>query len=97
MDETQTYQEVSKIILEELVLNPVDFKKKDYQEYFYNLKIKEPEKYERLTFDTNSHKPYSEDLTDIFVNFFLCGFIDLDKNIIMNSMSRMTDYCNSVK
>jgi len=93
----QSYQEVSKTILEELVLNPIDFNKRNYQEYFYNLKLKEPERYERLMFDTNGHEPYSEDLSQIFSDFLSCGFVDLDKNIVMKSMSRMTDYCNSIK
>jgi hypothetical protein len=95
MDDEQSYQDVSKIILEELVLEPVDFKKVDYQKYFYELKIKEPEKYERLTFDTNGVEPYSEDLSQIFFDYLLCGFVDLHKNIDMKSLERIREYVSS--
>jgi len=59
----QSYQEVSRVILEELMVNPVDFRKKNPHIYFYNLKLENPEKYERLTFDTNGYEPYCKDLT----------------------------------
>ena len=92
MENKQFYQQVSKVILEEIVLNPIDFKKNDYQAYFYKLKGKEPEKYKRLTFDTNRAEPYCKDLSRIFDNLFLCGFIDLDRNLIVSSMKRINEY-----
>lgn len=95
MDDFQSYQDVSKVILEELVLEPVDFKKVNYQKYFYDLKTKEPEKYKRLAFDTNGAEPYSEDLSSIFFDFLLCGFVDFHKNIEMKSIERIRQYVSS--
>jgi hypothetical protein len=73
----------------------MDFKKKDYHKYFYNLKIKEPERCERLTFDTNGHTPFSEDLGSIFFDFIVCGFMDLDHNLLLKSLSKMEEYIYS--
>jgi len=64
----QTYQEVSKVI--EIDLRKIGNKRlneisKDFQEYFYNLKQENPNRYERLTFNVNDGKPHSSDLEDI--------------------------------
>lgn len=96
MEITQTYQEVSKVILEGLVANPVDFKKTNLQAYFYGLKEENPIKYEGLVFDTNGHEPYSEDLSHIFRDFLRCGFTDFDKKIIPSSLDEIKEHINSV-
>jgi hypothetical protein len=93
----QSYQEVSGVILEELVANSVNFKEVDYQKYFYNLKMKKPENYEGLVFDTNGDKPYSENLSSIFMDFLLCGFMDFNKKIIPKSLEGIMEYIKSVK
>jgi hypothetical protein len=90
----QTYQQVSKVILEELVANPVSFKKVDYHEYFYNLKIKNPEKYERLGFDTNGGTVYCKDLSSIFMDFMICGFMNYDRTPLLKPIKK---YLNSKK
>lgn len=64
----QTYQEVYKEVEKELKNI-----KGDKYDFFYNLKMQQPKRFERLTFDTNGHSPYSEDLSDIFFDFLLCG------------------------
>jgi hypothetical protein len=67
----QSYQEVYKVIEEDVIrlgnkkLNEIS---KDYHEYFYKLKQEKPDRYERLTFDTNGHKPYSSDLECILTD-----------------------------
>jgi hypothetical protein len=75
----QTYQEVSRIIKKDLQ----NLRKKGYntlgeidsQKYFYDLKNENPEKYERLTFDTNGAEPFSEDLERILGDFRVCGYL----------------------
>ncbi|MEK6833143.1 MAG: hypothetical protein AABY32_03775 [Nanoarchaeota archaeon] len=91
----QSYQEVSKVILEELVLNPVDFKKTNPQIYFYDLKLKHPEDYGGLIFDINGHEPYSKDLNSIFMDFKICGFMDFDNNMVMKSLEDIRKYVSS--
>ena len=93
----QSYQEVSRIILEELIKNPVDFKKENNQTYFYNLKLENSKKYERLFFDTNGHEPFSEDLSSIFMDFKICGFLDFDNKIIPQSKERIINYLKEHK
>jgi hypothetical protein len=88
----QTYQEVSKVILEELVVNPTNFKKLEHHKYFYDLKLKNPKKYERLTFDTNGAEPYCETLSSIFSDFRRCGFMNSDNSLILDSIKK---YLNS--
>jgi hypothetical protein len=88
----QTYQAVTKIILEELMTNPVDFKKVDVHTYFYNLKNKNPEKYVRLIFDINGHEPFSKSLSEIFMDCLVCGYVDLNKNIIPSSKERIEKF-----
>jgi hypothetical protein len=66
--ERQTYQQVSEVIERDLrKLSNKKLNEIDFQEYFYNLKQKNPKRYERLKF-TNSGKPYSEDLGDILAD-----------------------------
>ena len=55
----QSYQNVTLEILKEL---PV---KGNIQNYFFKLKEKYPDRFQRLMFDTNGGKPFSEDLEDI--------------------------------
>ena len=54
----QSYQNVTLEILKEL---PV---KGNIQNYFFKLKEKYPDRFQRLMFDTNGGKPFSEDLED---------------------------------
>ncbi len=91
----QSYQEVSKVILEELVLNPVDFKKVNPHIHFYDLKLKNPEDYEGLIFDTNGHEPYSKDLSSIFLDFKIACLMDFDNNIVMKSLEDIRKYVSS--
>ena len=64
----QTYQELTRVIARDLIklgnkrLNEVS---KDFQGYFYKVKQENPDRYERLTFNTNGPKPYSGDLESI--------------------------------
>jgi hypothetical protein len=85
----QSYQEVSRIILEELVNNPREFQGLEHHQYFFDLKNKYPEKYKRLFFNVNGSIPYSKDLSDIFMDFKVCGFMDYKNNIIQE---RVKDY-----
>jgi len=93
----QSYQEVSRVILEELMVNPVDFRKENPHIYFYNLKLENPEKYERLVFDTNGYEPYSKDLSSIFMDYKLSGFVDFDNNILPQKKERIIDYLKEHK
>jgi hypothetical protein len=70
---SQTYQQVTEIILRELITNSVDFKKVNIQTYFYDLKNKTPEKYERLFFNVDN---YSRDLNDILFDLNFSGRIN---------------------
>jgi len=90
----QTYQEVSKVILEELVKNPVVFKGLEHHQYFYDLKIKYPKRYERLIFDTNGSEPYCKDLANIFMDFKICGFMDYNNTPLLEPIKK---YLNSKK
>jgi hypothetical protein len=75
----QSIQDVSKIMEEDLKrLKGVGIKALDdldVQNYFFKRKQKHPEKYERLTFDTNSHKPYSKDVSEIINSFSTAGIL----------------------
>ena len=87
----QTYQEVAKIVAEDLkklrtsrgfdTLGEVN-KKLNVQKYFYDLKSKYPEKYERLMFDTNGHEPFSKDLEEILSDFRVCGILKTKYDIL---------------
>ena len=76
----QTYQEVSKIMIEDLKR----LKKQkgietlggfDYQRYFFYKKQQHPEKYERLIFDTNGAEPFSNDIERILYDFRVCEIL----------------------
>jgi hypothetical protein len=82
----QTYQEVLIVISEDLkrlkkrgVETLLDM---DVQRYFFKMKEKHPDRYERLTFDTNGHQPYSEDLSDVLTNLRACGILETKYDII---------------
>lgn len=99
----QTYQEVSRIIMQNLIglyklgvknLNKINLKecKGDYHDYFFYRKNKYPERYERLMFDTNGHKPYSKDLGSIMDDFIVCGFVEPGKNIYSKNVDNIKRY-----
>ena len=73
----QSYQEVSKEIIKEFSLHKKELtgKKIDYHNYFSKLQKKEPERFERLMFDTNGHKPFSGDLESILFDLKMCGIL----------------------
>ncbi len=87
----QTYQEVTKVIIWDLkklrtsmgfdTLGEVD-KALNVQKHFYNLKSKYPNKYERLTFDTNGHEPFSKDLEEILSDLRVCGILKTKYDIL---------------
>lgn len=52
-----------------------DFSKFDFQDYFYEKKQKNPNRYERMFFNTNGQKPYSEDLEQIRTGLIASGFL----------------------
>jgi hypothetical protein len=80
----KAYLEVMQTILEDLKSNKPSFKEKSPQEYFYNLKLKNPKRYEGLNFSekTKVKDPFSKDLSTIFSHLRFCGFLDLDNNIL---------------
>jgi hypothetical protein len=82
--DNQTYQELIQVILKELKDSRPDFKEVEPQDYFYNLKLKYPEKYKELTFNvkTKTQAPFSRDLSAIFSHLRDCGFLGLDNNIL---------------
>lgn len=94
MAREQFYQEVSIVIMRELVKSKVNLKETDPQDYFYNLKSKYPKKYEGLTFDTNG-EPFSKDLSSILFDFKVCGFMDFDNKLVSSAMDRINEYINS--
>lgn len=75
----QTFQELSNIVKEDLTKLKKSGKNNldsiDIQEYFYARKKKNPKKYERMFFNTNGHKPYSEDLEQIHASLIASGFL----------------------
>jgi hypothetical protein len=89
----QTYQEVSKVIERDLMdlrikmgfdtLGEVD-KKISVQKYFFERKTRYPDKYERLTFDTNGPEPFSKDLSSIIQDFRVCGILKTKYDILPN-------------
>ena len=68
----QSYQEVSKEIIDEIKKGKLAKTSLQYQSYFYNLQKKQPARFERLMFDINGQEPFSEDLEDILrdLNFW---------------------------
>ena len=65
----QTYQEVTKEMIKEIE----NLGEKDPQKYFWNIKKEQPERFERLRFDTNGHEPYSETVGEIMFDLLLAG------------------------
>jgi hypothetical protein len=83
----QSYQEVSKMIKEDLInlrnegietLGEIDV-----QGYFFDKKKKSPERYERLIFDINGQKPFSKDLSSILNDFRISGILGNKNDIIL--------------
>ena len=83
METVVTYQQLSLLI--EAILYKY-FTDKKTQEFtgnhekihrcFYGLKNQFPDYFQRLTFDVNSHYPYSKDLDSILQDFQVCGIIN---------------------
>ena len=78
------YLKVMQVILEDLKSYKPSFKEKSPKEYFYNLKLKNPKRYEGLNFNekTKAKESFSRDLSSIFAHLRDCGFLDLDNNIL---------------
>ena len=81
----QTYQELTKEVIKELPL----LSNYDPQQFFWIMKLYEPKRFERMTFDTNSWKPYSSTLVTILSDLVICGmykrpfgYIPFNKNLI---------------
>ena len=73
----QTYQEVSKIIMKDLVNlseEIKDFTNFDFQGYFYKLNQEQPENYQRLRFNKNGSEPFSDTLDSIILDLKICKF-----------------------
>ena len=68
----QSYQEVTKEIIKEISFFK-ELKNVDIHKYFFDLKKKEPNRFERLLYDTNGHIPISNTLDDILQDLMLCG------------------------
>lgn len=87
----QSYQELSKVIAKDLkklrtsmgfdTLGEVD-KKLNVQKYFFERKTRYSDEYERLTFDTNGHEPFSKDLSSIIQDFRTCGILKTKYDIL---------------
>ena len=71
----QTYQEVYLQVQDEMPafvrINP----QPNIQLYFWDLKQKHPDRFERLDFDTNGAEPFSKTLSSIVFDMMLCGTI----------------------
>ncbi|MFA5953375.1 MAG: hypothetical protein WC812_02165 [Candidatus Pacearchaeota archaeon] len=67
----QSYQEVTKEVLKQIDEFQLKIRNFDYQSYFYNLKKKEPKRFERLIYDENNDKPFSEDLENIVFDYYM--------------------------
>jgi hypothetical protein len=68
---SQTYQQVTAEVVN--AMQGIDYKKMDFQKYFFNLKQKDPDRFERLVFDENGLKPFSEDLESILLDLKISG------------------------
>lgn len=95
----QSYQKLSRVIAKDLiVLDKLGIKniekitlrgkKENSDEYFWYRKNKHPKLYERLTFDTNGHMPFSETLGDIIMDFMISGFLDYERNIRADNIKK---------
>jgi uncharacterized protein YwgA len=65
----QSYQQVTLEIMEEIP----NLGKKDPQKFFWSIKKEQPERFERLRFDTNGYEPYSDVLSDIMFDLYMAG------------------------
>ena len=65
----QTYQELTKEVCKELG----GLGEHEPQRYFWLLKQENPDRFERMWFDTNGHEPYSDTLSDILFDLVVCG------------------------
>lgn len=73
---SQSYQEVSKIIKVDLKrLSNKKLNEINFQEYFYEKQNKNPKRYERIVFDTNSEEPYSSALARILSSLRVSHFL----------------------
>ena len=77
----KSYREVSRVILQKIVENDIDIKERGYQNYFHDLKAKEPDKYGGLIFDCNGNLPFSKYLGFIFMDFKIVGFMNFDNSV----------------
>lgn len=81
----QSYQELTKEIIKEIK----QLGDCEPQEYFWILKQEDPQRFERMWFDTNGHVPYSETLSEILFDLVLSGnymrpwkYKELNRNFI---------------
>ena len=65
----QSYQQVFLEVQKELP----NLGKKDPQEFFWNLRLEQPERFDRLHYDTNGFEPYSETVADIMFDMYMAG------------------------
>jgi len=73
---SQSYQEVSREVIAEIRKERVARTKLEYQALFYDLKQKQPTRFERLTFNTNGPEPFiSEDLGSILFDYLLAEIL----------------------
>ena len=73
---TQSYQEVAKEVIAEIRKERVPRTKLEYQSLFWELKQKQPARFERLVFDENQSKPFiSEDLGSILFDYIMAGIL----------------------
>lgn len=71
----QTYQEVYLQVQDEMPAFVRIEPQPNPQLYFWELKQKHPERFERLQYDTNGSEPYSSTLSSIIFDMMLCGTI----------------------
>ena len=72
MKKQQTFQQAMDEVIKELN----NLGAKDPQKYFYELKQKEPHRFERITFDMNWHSPISKDLEEILFFLIVSGLYE---------------------
>ena len=61
----QSYQEAVAEVREELIKNGDKIYNKDYQQYFFDLKQKYPERFKKVLFNEDEPKPFSRDLENM--------------------------------
>ena len=82
---SQSYQELTEEVIKELPL----LSNYEPQGFFWLLKQNEPERFKRMTFDTNGYEPYSETLSEILSDLVMAGlynrpwkYKEVDENLI---------------